>query len=110
MPVRNAWEGSAGTLGVLARQIRPLFASCRAMSVKVPPISTAMASDVSGEGVDILIAMKGAGCRPAGAQRWRGGGVESAVRHDDPLMLAGRVEADQAAPHVLEHVLSRAMG
>src|SRR5260370_14377467 len=85
MPVRNAWEGSAGTLGVLARQIRPLFASCRAMSVKVPPISTAMASDVSGEGVDILIAVESAGCRPAGAQRRRGGEVESAVRHDDAI-------------------------
>src|SRR5262249_23638185 len=43
-----------GTDGVLARQIRPLEASCRAMSVKVPPISTAMAraeSEVMGKSI-----------------------------------------------------------
>src|SRR3984893_2738221 len=108
-PVRNAWEGSAGTLGVLARQIRPLFASCRAMSVKVPPISTAMASDVSGEGVDILIAVKSAGCRPPRAQRRRGGEVEGAVRHDDAIVLAGGVDADEAAQYVLEHFLPGAV-
>ena len=40
-------EGSLGTDGVLARQIRPLEASCRAMSVKVPPMSTAIAREFS---------------------------------------------------------------
>jgi hypothetical protein len=47
MPVRKACDGSLGTDGVLARQMRPLEASCRAMSVKVPPMSTATASDES---------------------------------------------------------------
>src|SRR6266851_2750723 len=108
-PVKNAWEGSAGTLGVLARQIRPLFASCRAMSVKVPPISTAMARDVLGEGVDIRVAMESASCRPVGAQRGRGGEVEGAIRDDNAIMLAGSVGADEAAQHVLEHLLGRAV-
>src|SRR5258707_14597899 len=68
MPVRKASEGSLGTDGVLARQMRPLDASCRAMSVKVPPISTAIASDESGEGIDIRVAMEGFYVGTLGAQ------------------------------------------
>ena len=44
MPAMKACEGSDGTLGVFARQTLPLAGSCSAMSVKVPPISTATAA------------------------------------------------------------------
>src|SRR5262252_7933769 len=57
-PVRKAWLGSLGTLGVLARQIWPVLASCSAMSVKVPPISTATAKELSGKAVDIRVTME----------------------------------------------------
>src|SRR5215217_1584429 len=82
-PARKAWLGSAGTLGVLARQIWPLLASYRAISVKVPPMSTATASDVSAKAVDISVAVERFGRRPLGASLCGGGLVDHAVGEDD---------------------------
>ncbi len=53
MPAMKACEGSDGTLGVLARQTFPLAGSCSAMSVKVPPISTATVRAASDESIDL---------------------------------------------------------
>ena len=68
-------------LGVLARQTRPLARSCSAMSVKVPPISTATASDDLGEAVDIRVTMKGL----IAGRLARSSGVPAA---DRPIALA----------------------
>src|SRR5215475_3887333 len=107
MPVRKACEGSLGTDGVLARQIRPLEASCRAMSVKVPPISTATASADSGEAVDIRVAMEGFYLGTLGAQLARRVGVDGVVVDRDAIEFLGRAGGDEAAQHVVEHARRR---
>src|SRR4030095_1967383 len=84
-PARKAWLGSDGTLGVLARQIWPLLASYRAMSVKVPPMSTATASDVSAKAVHITVAVECLGLRPLRAQLCGGGLVDCAVDEGDAI-------------------------
>src|SRR6476619_1221991 len=84
-PVRKACDGSLGTLGVLARQMRPLEASCRAMSVKVPPISTAMASEDSGKRVDIRVTMEGTNFGTLGAQPARQIGIDGVELHRDAI-------------------------
>src|SRR3712207_5201299 len=73
-PVMKACDGSSGVLGVLARQTRPPPASRRAISVNVPPMSMATtrpsdedigtaARPPSDEGIDIAVAVEGAGDR-----------------------------------------------
>src|SRR5476651_1924772 len=110
-PVRKACEGSAGMLGVLARQIRPLDASCRAMSVKVPPISTAMAndgaSDVLGEAVDIVVAMECAGCGPPGTKSLGGRNIDDAILDTYAIQTRRGLDADEAAGHILQNLLGR---
>ena len=96
-PVRKAWLGSAGTLGVLARQIWPFLASCRAMSVKVPPMSTATASEGSGKAVDVNVAMEGLGRRRFGAQLGGRCLVDGAVRQGDAVKTPGGIGAHEAA-------------
>src|SRR5829696_3646913 len=104
-PARKAWLGSAGTLGVLARQIWPLLASYRAMSVNVPPMSTATASDVSAKAVDISVAVESLGLRPLGPQLGGGGLVDNAVDEDDAIESLRGVCCHEAAGHVLGHHL-----
>src|SRR6476619_3721584 len=106
MPVRKACDGSLGTDGVLARQIRPLAASCRAMSVKVPPISTAMASEL-GEGVDIRVTMESLHFGTLGAQAARQVGIELVGVDRDAIEILRRLRGDEAAQHVVEHALRR---
>src|SRR5258708_11826016 len=105
MPVRKACEGSLGTLGVLARQIRPLLESCRAMSVKVPPISTAIASEVLGKTVDISVTMKSAGGWSVGPQLRRVGPVDRARADGDAVEAPRGVDTDEAAQHIFQHLL-----
>src|SRR5205085_6957839 len=107
MPVRKACEGSLGTLGVLARQIVPLEASCRAMSVKVPPISTATASEESGEGIDIRVTMEGANLGPLGAQLARQVGIDGVGIHRHAVQPLGSIGGDEAAQHVFQHLVGR---
>src|SRR5436190_4124913 len=107
MPVRKACDGSLGTDGVLARQIRPLEASCRAMSVKVPPISTAMASVESGKRVDIRVAVKSFYFGTPGAQLARRFGIELVGVDRHAVKLLRRIGGDEAAQHVVEHALRR---
>src|SRR5512134_2679013 len=102
-PARKAWLGSAGTLGVLARQIWPLLASYRAMSVKVPPMSTATASDVSAKAVDISVTVEGLGLRPLGAQLGGGDLVDCSVDERDAIEPPRGVGGHEAAGHVLGH-------
>src|SRR3977135_1236312 len=106
-PVRKAWLGSAGTLGVLARQIWPLLASYRAMSVNVPPISTATASDVSAKAVHVGVAMERLGLWPLGAQLGRGGFVDHAVDKRHSVETLRCLGGHEAARHVLGHMLWR---
>src|SRR4029453_690218 len=106
-PAKKAWLGSAGTLGVLARQIWPLLASYRAMSVKVPPMSTATASDVSAKAVHISVAVERFGLRPLGAQLRGRGLVDRAIDEDDAIEPPRGVGGDEAAGHVLGHHLGR---
>src|SRR5687767_13301208 len=106
-PARKAWLGSAGTLGVLARQIWPLLASYRAMSVKVPPMSTATASDVSAKAVDISVAVERLGLRPAGAQLRCRDLVDGTVDEHDAVEPLCGVGGHEAAGHVLCHHLGR---
>src|SRR5688572_3895154 len=106
-PARKAWLGSAGTLGVLARQIWPLLASYRAMSVKVPPMSTATASDVSAKAVDISMAVESLCLRPLGPQLGGGGPVDSAVGEDDAIEPLRGLGGHEAAGDVLGHHLRR---
>src|SRR5262245_36932090 len=106
-PVRKARLGSLGTLGVLARQIWPLWASCRAMSVKVPPMSTAMASAGSGKAVYVGVAMEGLGLGPAGAQPGCPLLVDRTVGQGDAVEMPGGIGADEPAPNVLQHHLCR---
>src|SRR5262245_47043499 len=103
MPVRNACEGSLGTLGVLARQMRPLSASCRAMSVKVPPTSTAIASALSGEAVDICVTVKSPGGRAPGPQFHGARIVDRVVAQRHAIKPARGIGADETAPHILQH-------
>src|SRR5437660_4030783 len=107
MPVRKACDGSLGTDGVLARQIRPLEASCRAISVKVPPISTATASADLGEGVDILVAVEGFYFGTLGAQLARRAGIDGVVVDRHAIKLLRRTGGDGAAQHVVEHARRR---
>src|SRR6185503_8440519 len=107
MPVRKACDGSLGTDGVLARQIRPEEASCRAMSVKVPPISTAMASEELGEGVDIRVTMESLHFGTPGAQAARAVGIERVAIGRHAIELLRRLFGDEAAQHVVEHALRR---
>src|SRR5262245_51664020 len=107
MPVRKAWLGSLGMLGVLARQIWPLSASCRAMSVKVPPMSTAIASAGSGKAVYVRVAMERFGFGPPGAQSGRRLAIDRAVRQGDPVEMPRRFGADKAAQDVFQHHLRR---
>src|SRR5512142_799714 len=100
MPVRKACEGSLGTLGVLARQMRPLEASCRAMSVKVPPISTAMASAL-GEGVDIRVTMESLHVGTLGAQAAGQVGIERIAVDRDTIKFLRRLLRHEAAQHVV---------
>src|SRR5829696_3057489 len=104
-PARKAWLGSAGTLGVLARQIWPLLASYRAMSVKVPPMSTATASDVSAKAVDISVAVECFGLRSLGAQPGGSGLVDRAVDEGDAIEPLRDLGGHEAAGHVLGHHL-----
>src|SRR5579883_478503 len=97
MPVRKACDGSLGTLGVLARQIRPLARSCSAISVKVPPISTAMAREESGEGVDIRVTMERFHFGTLGAQLAREVGVEFVAIDRDAVQVARRLCRDEPA-------------
>src|ERR1044072_226891 len=106
-PARKAWLGSAGTLGVLARQIWPLLASYRAMSVKVPPISTATASDVSAKAVDISVTVESLGLRPLGAQLGGGCLVARPVDEHDAIERPGCGGRHEAAGHVLGHHFRR---
>src|SRR5262245_46388008 len=106
-PARKAWLGSAGTLGVLARQIWPLLASYRAMSVKVPPTSTATASDVSAKAVDIGVAVERFGCGAVDAQPVGGGLVDRAVYENHTKELPRSFRRHEAAGHVLGHRLGR---
>src|SRR6185369_14511070 len=99
MPVRKACEGSLGTDGVLARQIRPLEASCKAMSVKVPPISTATARENSGEGVDITVTVEGFDLGTVGPQPAGQAGIDRVVVDRNAIELPGRVRGDEAAQH-----------
>src|SRR5437868_13240922 len=96
-PARKAWLGSAGTLGVLARQIWPLLASYRAMSVKVPPMSTATASEGSGKAVDVNVAMEGLGQRRFGAQLGGRCLVDGAVRQGAAVTTPRGIGAHEAA-------------
>src|SRR4051812_45375051 len=105
MPAMKACEGSRGTLGVLARQIRPLAGSCNAMSVKVPPMSTATASAGSGERIDIRVPVEGLDGRARGAERGGRGFVDAYPCDRDAVEAARRLRADEAAEHVLEHGL-----
>src|SRR5260370_14889410 len=107
MPVRKACEGSLGTLGVLARQMRPLEASCRAMSVKVPPISTPMSSAQSGEGVDIRVTMESTDLGALGAQLARQRVVDGVLVNGYAIRLLRGADGDEAAQHVIEHALRR---
>src|SRR5476651_495705 len=111
IPVRKACEGSPGTLGVLARQICPLDASCKAMSVKVPPISTAMANDgardVLGEAVDIFVAMESAGCGPPGTKSLGGRYIDDAIHDTYAIQTHRGLGADEAAGHILQNFLGR---
>src|SRR6185437_6428316 len=106
-PVRKAWLGSVGTEGVLARQMRPLLASCSAISVKVPPISMAMARDVSGEGVDIRVTMERFGCGTLGAKPGGGGLVDAVAVDGDAIEALGAIDADETAEHVFQHLVGR---
>src|SRR6185437_6258731 len=106
MPVRKACDGSLGTLGVLARQMRPEEASCRAMSVKVPPISTATASEL-GEGVDIRVTMESLHFGTLGAEAARQVGIELIGLDRDAVELLRRRRRHEAAQHVVEHALRR---
>ena len=95
--------GSPGTLGVLARQIWPLAASCRAMSVKVPPISTATASEAR---QPKAVRHRRGGGTPRSPAAWRAAWpwpivVDLAVdeRHAvEPLRRLGGHEAAQPRP------------
>src|SRR4029079_14248887 len=107
MPVRKACEGSLGTDGVLARQIPPLAASCRAMSVKVPPISTATASDESGERVDILVTMESLHFGTLCAQPARQVGIDGVIVDRHAIEFLRRFRGDEAAQHVVEHARRR---
>src|SRR6185295_7167714 len=98
-PARKAWLGSAGTLGVLARQIWPLLASYRAMSVKVPPISTATASDGSAKAVDIGVTVERFGFRTSGAQPGGRGLVDRAVDEGNTVEPSRGLRRDEAAGH-----------
>src|SRR5262249_57270320 len=105
--VMKALEGSLGPLGVLARQTRPLAASCRATSVKVPPMSTATASEDLREGIKILFAMESARLRPVGAKRSRRRFIDGVAADCDAIKAARSVDADETAAHILEHGIER---
>src|SRR6478752_3770308 len=107
MPVRKACEGSLGTLGVLARQMRPLEASCRAMSVKVPPMSTAMAREESGEGIDIRVTMESLHFGTLGTQAARQVGVDLIGIDGDTIELLRRLGRHEATQHVFQHLVVR---
>src|SRR4051812_3963751 len=107
MPAMKASEGSRGTLGVLARQIRPLAGSCSATSGKGPPMWTATASDGSGERIDVLVPVEGLHGRARGAKGCRGGFVHGLPGDRDTVGAACGLEADEAAEHVLEHRCGR---
>src|SRR3981081_4438982 len=105
MPVTKACEGSLGTLGVLARQIRPLLGAGRACAGKVPPISTAIASDVLGKAVDISVTMKCTRDRAFDPQLCRTGRVDHALGDGDAVEAARGIGADETGPPTLPYPL-----
>src|SRR5476651_25301 len=77
------------------------------MSVKVPPISTAIARDVLGEAVDIFMAMESAGCGPPGTKSLGGRSIDD-KKHDTYAIQSRRcLGTDEAAGHILQNLLSR---
>src|SRR5262245_13608451 len=77
------------------------------MSVKVPPMSTAIASAGSGKAVYVGVAMEGPGLRPLGAQLRGRLVVDRAVRQGDAVEVPRGIGADEPAQNVLQHHLSR---
>src|SRR6476469_10588212 len=103
-PVRNASDGSAGVLGVFARQSCPVVRSASVTSVNVPPISTATTR--SGDRINVPLAMERLRRWSVGTQR--GGGVllHCATGDRHAVIAPRRRDRDKTVVDVLQHAVS----